>query len=476
MRVNRIRHRHAMSAAVLGAAIVLVGGLTGPTYGVAASSVGATCKKAGLTAKAANGSSLTCVKKGSKLVYAKLVPAASPATTAVAPKTTGAPVSSAAPTTPASPATTAVPTGPATGTPVKVGLLIGATVRPQSESGMKGAIAAVNAAGGVKGHPVELVVCSDNNDANLSAKCARDLTDDKSIIALVGSGSTSAANADPILEAAKIASVGGELSQTPDFSSPVVFPVHIGGQQVAGAAAILTDVLNKKNISIAYIDAPAGAVLPPLIETGVLKPRGLKWNAQVPVAVGIGDVTPQAAALFGSDGIVIAHTQDISARLIKAVRQQYGTQLPIATSGAVFDPASLTDLVGGDMKNVYISSPFNLESKGFQRFLAEMKQYNPTGVTSSRAAAAWLSIKLFTDTANSIPGDVTRASVLAAMEKVSGYDTGGMTRPLDYTVKATAMSGTQPRMFPSVAVVYGYRFGDTIFYPLNDGKPIEALK
>src|SRR5262245_26527655 len=44
---------------------------------------------------------------------------------------------------------------------------------PDNAAGVKTAVAAINAAGGVDGHPLEYTTCSDNTDPNGATTCAR---------------------------------------------------------------------------------------------------------------------------------------------------------------------------------------------------------------------------------------------------------------------------------------------------------------
>ena len=57
---------------------------------------------------------------------------------------------------------------------------------PFAPTGAQAAIAAINAAGGVKGHPLELDVCDDQQNANAAATCARRFVNDSSVIATAG--------------------------------------------------------------------------------------------------------------------------------------------------------------------------------------------------------------------------------------------------------------------------------------------------
>src|SRR6266581_6443093 len=95
----------------------------------------------------------------------------------------------------------------ATGTPIKImvtGTFNGPGIGyPESTAGAKAAADAINAAGGVGGHPIEIEACDDQYDANKAAACAQKAVSDK-VTALVGGVEFFNPGVYPTIEAAKI--------------------------------------------------------------------------------------------------------------------------------------------------------------------------------------------------------------------------------------------------------------------------------
>jgi hypothetical protein len=82
---------------------------------------------------------------------------------------------------------------------------------------------------------------------------------------------------------------------------------------------------------------------------------------------------------------------------------------------------------------------------------------------------------MLADTANKLP-DLTRQAVIDALKTTSGYDTGGLTlAPIDYTAKATAMGGTIPNLYPSIAGAWAYKFDNGQYVPAGDGTPLKLF-
>lgn len=97
---------------------------------------------------------------------------------------------------------------------------------------------AVNAAGGVNGCKIDYTIADDKADPSVAAQAARDLIDNKEVVALVGSGSLldCAVNA-PTYARKKVLSVQGLGVDAACFSSPNVAPVNVGPYTLSTAVA-----------------------------------------------------------------------------------------------------------------------------------------------------------------------------------------------------------------------------------------------
>ena len=359
-------------------------------------------------------------------------------------------------------ATAAGSSGPKlSGTPVEVALLANSTAVQDAAAGAQTAIDAINAAGGIKGRPLTLVTCDNQLNANAAAACARKFDADPNVIATVGLISSFGADTNPIFIKDKIAGIGTAPLGAGDFGAANVFPVACGGLVIVAGAGYLVDQLHAKKPGIVTVDTPTATALPGLINQAVYGPRKLKFAATASVPASAADVAPQAAALGSTDGTVVALTSELQSRYVHTARQQ-GYTGPIVVSGTEVDPGSIkTDLAGAN-SDLYVMGQFNRNSAGFKAMLADHDKYSPSASTFDYYSDAYLSTKIFAQVASQLP-TITRSGVYDAMTAMKGYDTGGMTNPLDFTTPGTALGGNAPRLFAATTVGYPYKYDNGTF-------------
>jgi hypothetical protein len=82
-----------------------------------------------------------------------------------------------------------------------------------------------------------------------------------------------------------------------------------------------------------------------------------------------------------------------------------------------------------------------------------MKKYVPSATRDSLSIEAWTSVKMFAAAADSVKGNITRASVLGAMKKLRNYSSGGIIPPYSTNVPWAGLGGSSPRVFnPNVVI------------------------
>ena len=122
----------------------------------------------------------------------------------------------------------AVPTKPASGAPIVI--LQMATVDSTTASfpgyplGARVAVAAINAAGGINGRPLQLNYCDDKNVASNAAQCVQQGIA-AGAVARVGSIGTLGNVTEPLLQQAGVADFGAIAAATSEFTRPVSFPL-----------------------------------------------------------------------------------------------------------------------------------------------------------------------------------------------------------------------------------------------------------
>ena len=242
----------------------------------------------------------------------------SAATTTAAPSaaaTTAAPSAAATTAAPSAAATTAAPSKVPSGDPIKVlnEAPIDTNITPYPNIKEAGRIYQewINAKGGIKGRPLQVIFCDDKNDANEAGNCARKAVE-KKVVANVGSFTIDVSRGIAIYEENKIAWFGAccpIVSQ--ENTSKVSFPMgFVGGFPTGAALKMIAD--GCKVLVDTYGDLPVADVFHAGFVNG-LKSAGVdpaKVDHYVKIPLAVGDYTSQAAqmqsfkpdCLFGNIG------------------------------------------------------------------------------------------------------------------------------------------------------------------------------
>jgi branched-chain amino acid transport system substrate-binding protein len=350
------------------------------------------------------------------------------------------------------------------GSPITLGMIQNPDNLPFAPTGAQAAIAAINAAGGVKGHRLELDICDNQQNPNAAAACASGFVNDSSVIATAGDDSSFGSETNPALASAKIAGIGTSPLGTGDYASPRIFANNIGGLEFLAGAQFMFKDLHAGQMGMVLVGTPTAAALPAVVNQLVLQPAGSKLAGVAMIPPTATDLSSQAASLTQTNGQVMATTQAETESYITASRQQ-GYKGPFVVSECQVDAQELAkDMSGSDLDQIYAMSYFNKESPGYQHFLADMHKYEPSVDPGDLSAITWLGVETFAKVAATLPA-ITRQSVWEAMSRQSALSTDGMTAVLNYTEPGKALGGTAPRLITGVQGIYIDRYQDGQWKP-----------
>jgi branched-chain amino acid transport system substrate-binding protein len=241
--------------------------------------------------------------------------------------------------------------------------LLGGVAYPEPYQGAQAAAAAINKAGGINGHKVQVSVCDTQADPNQSALCARKAVSNH-VVAVVGSWDPlGAGEVLPILQAANIPYIGALAGEPVELQNPVSFIFDPGALLATYAVAETWIDEGCKNV-VEWVD-PATSTSYTVTQQKILAPANVKLNlvnidqskpdVSAPLSTGLSK-NPDCASYIGSAAT------DVS--LIKGMRQAgskakfitaVGSLIPqvLASSGTVangtiainttLDPVSSTD-------------------------------------------------------------------------------------------------------------------------------------
>jgi ABC-type branched-subunit amino acid transport system substrate-binding protein len=366
------------------------------------------------------------------------------------------------------------------GTPI-VGFYFGNPLTgPDDQAGITAATKAINAAGGIDGHPIEIQTCNDNNDVNQATACANKGVSSPAL-AFVDVGSTYGDAYDPAIEKAGMASLGLLLSTPADDKSPSAFAFNGGTFNTIVSSAAAVKLLNAKKIGVPYIGVPAGAQLPPFIKLTIAPLGGTVVGVQA-IPITATDYSAYAAKEIAAkpDVVIDGQTADMYTQFIKAVRQQGDAGMKFFISTGVFDAGQLQSLFGND-PNLYLVDEYNHMSAGYQHFLSDMNTYNNSYPNrNDSAAGGWVSVYAFAQAVralmaggNAVP---SRASVLSYMNKQTNFNVQDMFGKvgINFTKPNTAEGGALVRLDNDKIWLQKYA-GNGKTTPIDNYKPFSLF-
>jgi branched-chain amino acid transport system substrate-binding protein len=267
---------------------------------------------------------------------------------------------------------------------------------PEVPTGAEAAVDALNAAGGIDGHPLRLIVCDDNNPSPTA--CARRAVA-AHVAAVVGSQS---AGINPILLANEIPQVGNAPFVAGDYTAPNSFPLFgfvtaSGGiiKELAaeGCRRIAPLVLSGEsagedaNRYLHLAEASAGVTVLP----------------EIPVPFGLTDLSAQLAkaASDGSDCIAAVVFAADAAKLLEEAKEQGVTEKFGVGESSL--PQDLVARLKGAANGVYVAGAFRAlssPSPAIRRFTVQMARYEPHAELSNLSMNSWAAVNLFQIAAN----------------------------------------------------------------------------
>ena len=337
---------------------------------------------------------------------------------------------------------------------------------PSIPVGAQIAVNALNSAGGINGHKVQLIACNDQNNPNTAAQCAREAIKDK-VTAIVGGLENYDLQIEPLLNQAGIPWVG--LTTADDYTTPNLF--LFGGQGVDGFAVAGMTLAQHgcKNIAI-IVTAAAGTqkVNAADIAAGV-RAEGAKVAGTFTIPATAVDLAPTVAAAraAGADCIASGASPSQSGPLITALSTGPKLKLAVVSGGL---PNVLLNQLGKSANGVLASAgflPATSTEGAVPQLVQKMKVEYPKVPFDQFAETGYAAVNLVAHAAKGL-SDLTSSSVMTALTKVSGFDTG-VGQVATFT-QPSSIPG-YPRLFNPKDFVWVAKNGN---YALAQPQPVDA--
>jgi branched-chain amino acid transport system substrate-binding protein len=372
-----------------------------------------------LLAAATLAAAAACSSSGSGTTSSSGTPAAS---SAAASSGAGGSASAAA-TTGASAAglTKYLPGKKATGTPVKIGLINNEGSSPVAEpSTGDAAVAAADYAnaelGGIGGHPIQVIRCSENEDTASATACANEMVQDN--VAAVDIGTTGLGDTMvPIIVKAGIPYVSATGASPAELTTKGAFMWTGGFAADLDGMAKYAQEHHYTKVTAFVIDTPGALAGAQQIGTPAFKAVGVALSIEsVPEAVA--DATSQVTAgLSGSPGAAAIVADASTCTSILQALSTVNPTLPVYTNTSCLNTSTLTAL-GSAMNGVKVFGRSDTESSDPEAALYRyvMAKYYPSANASGDTVTGYQGMLGLVRATAGLTGTPTPASITAAIE------------------------------------------------------------
>ncbi|HET9772734.1 MAG TPA: ABC transporter substrate-binding protein [Acidimicrobiia bacterium] len=337
-----------------------------------------------------------------------------------------------------------LPPGEGDGSVIRLGSIgvrsgpLGAAMQPTIDAA-RAWVNDINARGGLRGHPVELISVDDRGDPNQALALTRRLVEQDKVLAIYASHmpTTEQAVAPYLLEKG-VPIIGTCICNTQVDNSQIVFQVGYGslkGLSWAQLAPVLDGSKARKAAVLYCREAQTCTDLRNAIRDWVTKggvPIEVVYEAQISIAQP--DFTAEViqARQAGADVIVTLAENPTTIRVARSAHRQNWHPV-IATQQGGSDERFIRD-GGADVEGALISHTTAswVNSPLMADYRDAMARYVPGGVRGGMGAHTWVAGKLIEKLAERFPAKPSSADVLAGLYSLRGETLGGRIPPTSY--------------------------------------------
>jgi ABC-type branched-subunit amino acid transport system substrate-binding protein len=304
---------------------------------------------------------------------------------------------------------------------------------PWIEQGAKIGAAAVNAAGGIDGRPVQVEFCDDHGTAQGGSVCAQQLLVQDKVTMMVGDDGTEEPALIPALSTANTISFGSMGASQQSLDSPRVFIID----PVEAEYWVMPRMFPAATRKVVYLPEESAIAQAAAKANLAYLPKGV--TAAPPITIPSSATSMQQYCLeikaSGADTVIPTMNPDQVATLIQTCAQVGVTKALWAISTFEVTPQVVTVLSQLHEKNIITLGlgGGNVESE----FASDIGKYGPmTGGMSNAIAEpainAWLSYKLLPQLVKDA-GSLNPTAIMDYLDKQAGFTTMGATAPINFT-------------------------------------------
>jgi ABC-type branched-subunit amino acid transport system substrate-binding protein len=255
-------------------------------------------------------------------------------------------------------------------------------------------------------------------------RCAQKAKRDH-VVAVVGSLTAFGAQVMPVLESAKIPSIGSDALTPADTKSPMSYLIDAGVPGYASMPAVAKKYLGVSKLALVQLEFANADETKEYVEKGA-EESGTEIVSSIEIPTDTVDLSQYVAKAedSGAEAIVTSLAAEWTMKLWKAIDAS-GSKLKVVGSAGSITPQAAEE-GGAAAEGTYIvaGTPSADESNPWgKQYVAAMKKYQPDEtVYAGVGLRSYAAVHLFANVASGIKGDVTNTSTIAALDKVHGMN------------------------------------------------------
>ena len=326
-----------------------------------------------------------------------------------------------------------------------IGNFSGPGGEPTHLAGLQAWVDSVNAAGGIKGRPVKLIVEDDQGDATKSQAEIRQLVQVDHVLAVVSpEASGTESGWASYVQQQHVAVVGGEADTPEWFTNPAFFPSGSTVLTSLEMQAYAVKAAGKSVFGMVYCAEVAACKNSVPALAAYAKAFRLNMATSAAIAVAAPTYTAQclAAKQANAQAMIIDASYQAGVRFAPACAQQGYTPVYVIPSGGFDDQyLQLSQLNGAYVPTT--NALWFASTPAVNQFKQAMAKYESGAALGPNPMSGWAGGALFAAAAANLPATPTAADVFTALYALPKNDTlNGLAPPLSFHSGAPASQVT----------------------------------
>ena len=339
-------------------------------------------------------------------------------------------------------AASASPSAALKGAPILLGLMApsqsSSVSEPWDVQAAKIGAAAVNAAGGVDGRPVQIDYCDDHGTAQGGAICAQKLLVQDKVLMMVGDNGTEEPSLIPTLSTANTISFGSLAASLQSLESPRVFVID----PVEAEYWVMPQMFPSTTHKVVYLPEESAIAQEAAKANTAFLPKGVTAAPPITIPSTATSMQPYCLQIkaSGADTVIPTMNPGQVATLVQTCNQVGVTNVTWAITTLELTSQTVQTITQLHAKNLVVLGLGGGTTE--QQFAADVAKYGPQvgGITNTIAEPAinsWLAVKLVPEVVKGA-GSLAPATIMAWLNKQKAFTTMGATAPIDFATTPIA--------------------------------------